>query len=148
MTEVIFRGALDRPTLAGLGRLLDRLAAAAVAAGVADAPRRKLLLAADELVSNVLNHREGRDRPRVEIVLAKSAGGALRLEIEDDGPRFDPFAVADPATDQALEDRPIGGLGLLLVRSLAAAGSYQRRGERNRVVLEFGAADGSGLTPP
>ena len=70
MSDPIFRGGLDRPTLAGLGRLLDRLAAAAVAAGVADAPRRKLLLAADELVSIVLNHREGRDRPRVSLTLS------------------------------------------------------------------------------
>lgn len=139
MTAPIFRGTLDRPTLAGLGRLLDRLAAAAVAAGLADAPRRRVLLAADELVSNVLNYREGRDRPRVELVLSRTADGGLRLEVEDDGPRFDPFAATDPRTDQGLEERPIGGLGLLLVRSLAAEGSYERRGEHNRVVLEFGA---------
>jgi len=140
VSDPIFRGALDRPTLAGLGRLLDRLAEAAVVAGVADAPRRKLLLAADELVSNVLNHREGRDRPRVSLTLSRSGGG-LRLEIEDDGPRFDPFAVADPKTDLSLEERPIGGLGLLLVRTLAAEGRYERRCERNRVVLDFAGAE-------
>jgi serine/threonine-protein kinase RsbW len=138
MSGTIFAGALDRPTLAGLGRLLDRLAAAAVAAEVADGPRRRLLLAADELVSNVLNHREGRDRPRVNLRL-EAVAGRVRLEIEDDGPRFDPFAVADPATDLALEDRPIGGLGLLLVKTLAAEGRYERRGERNVVTLDFAA---------
>jgi serine/threonine-protein kinase RsbW len=139
VSGAIFAGALDRPTLAGLGRLLDRLAAAAVAAGVADGPRHRVLLAADELVSNVLNHREGRDRPRVNLRLESVAGG-VRLEIEDDGPRFDPFSVADPATDQTLEDRPIGGLGLLLVRTLAAEGRYERRGERNVVTLDFAAS--------
>jgi len=135
----IFRGSLDRPTLAGLGRLLDRLAAAATAAGVADGPRRALLLAADELVSNVLNHREGRDRPRVNLKLTPIRDG-LRLEIEDDGPRFDPFAAAPPDTGLALEERPIGGLGLLLVKSLAAQGRYERRGPWNVVTLDFPTA--------
>ena len=139
MSLQIFRGALDRPTLAGLGRLLDRLAAAATTAGVADGPRRALLLAADELVSNVLTHREGRDRPRVSLTLTAMPDG-LRLEIEDDGPRFDPFAAAAPDTGLPLEDRPIGGLGLLLVKSLAAEGRYERRGEWNVVTLDFSTA--------
>ncbi len=47
--------------------------------------------------------------------------------------------MADPATDLALEERPIGGLGLLLVRTLAAEGRYERRGERNVVTLDFAA---------
>ena len=75
----------------------------------------------------------------MSLTLSRSGGG-LRLEIEDDGPRFDPFAVADPETDLSLEERPIGGLGLLLVRTLAAEGRYERRGERNRVVLDFSGA--------
>jgi serine/threonine-protein kinase RsbW len=135
----LFRGRLDRPTLAGLGRLLDRLADAMAGAGVADSHRRSVGLVADELVSNVLNHREGRDRPHVEIGLRRGPDGGLVLEIADDGPRFDPFSQADPQTDLALEARPVGGLGLLLVKSLCAERAYERRAERNLVTLVFPA---------
>lgn len=78
MSGPIFEGSLDRPTLAGLGRLLDALAQALAAAEVADRPRQAVMIAADELVSNVLNHREGRDRPRVELRVERTepAGGS------------------------------------------------------------------------
>lgn len=135
----LFRGRLDRPTLAGLGRLLDRLADAMAGAGVSDSQRRSVGLVADELLSNVLNHREGRDRPHVEIALRRRADAGLELEIADDGPGFDPFSQADPRTDLALEARPVGGLGLLLVKSLCAERSYERRGERNFATLVFPA---------
>lgn len=137
MSEEIFGGRLDRPTLAGLGRLLDALAEAMAEAAIEGKPRHDVLLATDELVSNVLNHREGRDKPEVEVRLGRLPDGALELEIADDGPQFDPFARAAPDTDARLEERAIGGLGIHLARTLARAAVYRRDGGRNRSRLEF-----------
>jgi len=136
MSESVFAGSLDRPTLAGLGRLLDALAAALSAAEVADGPRRALLIAADELVSNVLNHREGRDRPRVDLRVERAEPeGSLALEIVDDGREFDPFSRPAPETDAPLADRAVGGLGIHLARSLAQSVSYRREPDRNITTL-------------
>lgn len=139
MNEEIFRGRLDRPTLAGLGRLLDALAAGMEASGVVGRSRQSILIAADELVSNVLNHREGRDRPGVELRLERRDGGRLELEIVDDGREFDPFARAAPDTDLPLAEREVGGLGIHLARTLSESVGYRREGERNRTTLVFGA---------
>lgn len=136
MTE-LFRGSLDRPTLAGLGRLLDRLAEAMARAGVATRSAQSISIAADELASNVLNHREGRDKPHLDLVLRRREDGALELELIDDGPEFDPFAVAAPDVTLGLEERPIGGLGIHLARRLASGASYRRGDDRNRVELRF-----------
>jgi anti-sigma regulatory factor (Ser/Thr protein kinase) len=52
-------------------------------------------------------------------------------EIVDGGPPFDPGLAPDPAFDLALDDRPIGGLGLYLVRKLSSTLEYTRRNDEN-----------------
>jgi anti-sigma regulatory factor (Ser/Thr protein kinase) len=39
-----------------------------------------------------------------------------------------------------VEDRPVGGLGVLLVSAMARQVEYQRVGGRNRISLVFGSA--------
>jgi anti-sigma regulatory factor (Ser/Thr protein kinase) len=59
----------------------------------------------------------------------------LKLTLTDDGPPFDPFSQAAPDTTLSIEDRPIGGLGIHLVRKLMDEISYERRDGHNVVVL-------------
>ena len=60
----------------------------------------------------------------------------VTMEISDDGGPFDPLQDApDPATDASLDDRPIGGLGVHLVRTLTEAMSYRRENDRNQLTL-------------
>jgi len=39
-----------------------------------------------------------------------------------------------------VKDRPVGGLGVLLVSAMARHAEYQRAGDRNRISLVFGSA--------
>jgi serine/threonine-protein kinase RsbW len=55
--------------------------------------------------------------------------------VVDDGPEFDPLAVPDADTTLPLEERPIGGLGITLVRRLMDEAEYERREGRNRLRL-------------
>ena len=48
----------------------------------------------------------------------------------------DPLARPGPELDRPLEDRPVGGLGIFLVRQLMDEASYERRHDRNRLVLK------------
>ena len=61
--------------------------------------------------------------------------GALEVEIVDSGPPFDPLSGGDPDVSGALDERPIGGLGLHLVRKLADESTYERKEGLNVVRL-------------
>ena len=61
---------------------------------------------------------------------------------EDTGPPHDPFgAVAAPDEATTVEDRPVGGLGVLLVAAMATGVVYRRVDGRNRVSLVIGEPD-------
>jgi len=51
--------------------------------------------------------------------------------VEDDGKPFDPLQAPPPDLSLPLERRPIGGLGIHLIRNLMDEVSYARVGGRN-----------------
>ena len=71
---------------------------------------------------------------RVEVFLALADDG-LTMTIEDDGPPFDPLTVPSPDLTSSLAERPVGGLGVFLVRQVMDAVSYSRVGTRNRLTM-------------
>lgn len=119
----------------GVGKVNAAFAAFAEAHGLPDGVRRSFHVALDELLANVLSHgMSGRDTGSlgVEFDVDQSR---LTVTLVDDGPEFDPFLEAEPDTSLSVEDRPIGGLGIHLVRKLMDEVSYERRGGQNVVVL-------------
>ncbi len=98
-----------------------------------------LQLAVDELVTNVVTHayaEQGRTGP--VILEAELDDASLRVAIEDTGEPYDPTGQPPPDDlDKPLEERKIGGLGIFLVLKSVDWVSYERRGDRNRVVLEM-----------
>jgi serine/threonine-protein kinase RsbW len=86
-------------------------------------------LAVEELVMNLGTHGNCRDQPaRIKLIVEPAQ---VKAEITDTGPPFDPRQIADPNISAPLEDRPIGGLGLYLVRQLSRSFDYKRRKGRN-----------------
>lgn len=61
----------------------------------------------------------------------------LVVAVEDDGPPFDPLQVAAPVLSTRLEDAPIGGLGIYLIRTMADEVGYERQNGRNRLLMAF-----------
>jgi sigma-B regulation protein RsbU (phosphoserine phosphatase) len=111
--------------------------------GLAEAIRRKMNLVLDELISNIVFYAYD-DGERHEIVLAfELAGGRLTVTIQDDGMPFNPFEVEPPDTTAGLDERPIGGLGIHLVRQLMDKAIYQRRVDGNVVTLVNDVSAGS-----
>ena len=104
--------------------------------GLPGALVRAVHVALDELLSNTVRSgfapgQTGRIDVRFEI-----AEGALDVLIVDDGLPFDPLARVDPDTTAPLEARPVGGLGIYLVRQLVDSVDYKRLGRENRLHLK------------
>ena len=93
--------------------------------------RRSAQVALDELLANAID-RGGAGQASIEI---QAADNRVTITLADDGRPFDPFAVPAPDTSLPLGERPSGGLGIHLVRGLMDEVSYERRGDRNVVVL-------------
>ena len=94
-----------------------------------------MFVALDEIVSNAVKHARPDNAGRMRLDLAMR-GGLLAATFQDDGPAFNPLTMPRPRIDQPLHERPIGGLGLLLVGELMDAVRYARHGDWNRVVLK------------
>lgn len=94
----------------------------------------KLMLAFDEVVSNVLVHGATQGAPSIDVSI-KIGEGRVSAAVIDDGQAFDPLAAPVPDTTLPAQDRPIGGLGVLLVRELMDELSYRRESGRN--LLQF-----------
>lgn len=118
---------------AGFPELLEALEAHLDACGVPVAIIASVMIAADEMISNTLNHgaQEG-DPPTVE-VSASLTDGQISMQLIDNGIAFNPLERAIPDTGLAVEDRAIGGLGIHLVRTLMDTVAYDRVDGLNRL---------------
>lgn len=73
------------------------------------------------------------------------AGDLLTLEFRDEGAPFDPLSTEPPDLEADIMDRPIGGLGLYLIRQIAEETHYRRVDDANllRVSLRIPATETS-----
>jgi anti-sigma regulatory factor (Ser/Thr protein kinase) len=95
-------------------------------------------LALEEAVTNVINHgyRDGHAH-EFTVALAAAPGGRVTAVVTDDAPAFDPVARPPVDTTLPLEERPIGGLGVHLIKNLMDSVRYERRDGRNILTLEW-----------
>ncbi len=122
-------------TAAALDRIIEELAEFAARERVPGAVQLDLRLVLDELLSNLAKYARRDGRPPAVIVAARIADAEVSLEVADDGPPFDPLSAPPPRLDLEFSERPIGGLGLHLVRQLTDAASYSRLGGWNVLQL-------------
>jgi len=95
----------------------------------------KVNLVLEELAINTINH--GHDGGLHEISFTfNSSDDALTIEMVDDGKPFDPLTEAPvPDVNAPMDERPIGGLGVFLVRKLMDELTYRREEGRNHLTL-------------
>ena len=101
------------------------------------APTLHIIL--DEICSNIVKH-SGATGFEIGVEHAESPAG-VKLVFVDDGVAYNPLAHADPDTTLSAEERPIGGLGILLVKKMSDSVAYDRVSDRNvfTVRLKFPA---------
>jgi sigma-B regulation protein RsbU (phosphoserine phosphatase) len=96
------------------------LAARAVAADLINDAE----LIAEELLTNVVRSLDARGCDSRMSLDCELTATQIVMTVRDDGPPFDPLALAAPDLDADISDRSVGGLGVTLVRQLADSCRY------------------------
>ena len=103
--------------------------------GVPGKAAHHLVLAADELITNAIQHGGPADGRRIVVTLRREPERVV-VEIAHRGVAFDPVTeAATPDVDAELDDRRVGGLGIHFAKTLLDGLSYVRRGGANRLTL-------------
>ena len=97
--------------------------------------RRQLLVAADEILTNVASYAYPPNAPGELQVTLRHAAGTLSLTFADRGLPYDPLSAPPPDLTIPLAERAPGGLGLFIVRKTMDAVAYRRDGDRNLLTL-------------
>lgn len=88
-------------------------------------------LVLEELIANAIDH-GGAAECTVDVSFTERT---MTLKIIDDGSEFNPLDGPDLELDEDDLDRPIGGLGLHLIKTMSLDAVYARDEERNRLTL-------------
>ncbi len=87
-------------------------------------------------MGNIIQHTTIDDEQIVEIVLERSSD-AIRMTVIDSGDEFNPLECSPPAPPSLLENAPIGGLGIPLMRVSANEILYRRHDGQNLLTFRF-----------
>ena len=100
----------------------------------------KLILAVDEIATNIMNYGyplAGIDDGTIQVSIGYQER-QLRVVLEDYAIPFNPIEKSMPTPEDLIkpvEDRPIGGLGIFLARQSVDLFDYEYRDGRNRNIL-------------
>jgi phosphoserine phosphatase RsbU/P len=103
--------------------------------GLLDTVLHDLTLALEEVVTNIISHGYDDSREHEIRVALGIESGEIAVEVEDDGKAFNPLAAPEADVTNSLEDRPLGGLGIHLVRKLTDGLEYQRSEGKNLLIM-------------
>jgi anti-sigma regulatory factor (Ser/Thr protein kinase) len=113
-------------SIEGVRHAQERLRAILAARDIVPERLADAELVAEEILSNIVRTAgapAGEARVSLDITVLPSE---IVLTFRDNGAEFDPLSRPSPPIDVDIADRAIGGLGLVLVKQLAARCAYSR----------------------
>ncbi len=124
-----------------LGRISAAVEELAESEGWPPALTFRVNLVLEEFGINVINYAHEGGVHDFEITLL-SEPETLIIEITDDGVPFNPLEDKPvPDTSAPMDERPIGGLGLHIVRNMTEEMRYERQNSRNHSTLVMRKAE-------
>jgi len=118
-------------------KLNDFMKAVTARIGIGNKQSRNLRLAVEEAVTNVMNYAYPIGQEGKVMIEVKSNQHSIKIVISDEGVAFDPTEVGTTDVTLSAEDRPIGGLGILLVREMVDSVNYERTNGKNILTLRM-----------
>lgn len=108
----------------------------AEAYGISPDVQFQLNLALDEALANSINYAYPEGTEGSIILEAETEGNMLVLRLMDYGTPFDPTLQGDVDTTLSVEQRPIGGLGIFLIKKMMDDVTYVRQEEKNILTMK------------
>ncbi len=105
--------------------------------GILDEMLFKIELVLEELLTNVIRYGYADGAGDIEVGCNRLGDTTFHLFIRDWGNEFNPLAKEDPDLTKGIDERPIGGLGIHLVRKMVDKISYERTDDCNVLNLYF-----------
>lgn len=98
-------------------------------------PVGQLQLALEEHVTNIIRHGSKSEASQPVTVRVRIIDDNLVVEVRDSGPPFNPLELPSPDLHLPMEKRPLGGLGIHMMRQLTDRLEYRRDGASNLLTL-------------
>jgi anti-sigma regulatory factor (Ser/Thr protein kinase) len=127
--------------LTQLQPLANRIDVALAPYGLPESVTFGVQMAFDEIFSNAVKYAGNESCSAQFAVAIFLSANSVILEMEYDGVAFNVLEVPPPVLDLPLQQRPVGGLGLHLVRQWVDEVEYQHENGRNtlRLTIRFDA---------
>jgi len=116
-------------------QLSDFVEKVCIALDIDDYTTTQLNLAIEEAVVNAMLYAYPVGTEGKILIEAEANEVRLKFTITDSGKPFDPTARKDVDTSLSAEERPIGGLGIHLVRQIMDSINYERLNDKNVLTL-------------
>lgn len=124
----------ERESFPVLREWLERIAGEQ---GFPDRMRKQLLIAADEIFTNIASYAypggKGTAEITVELLIPEHA---LMLTFADSGVPYNPLEAKEPDVTGSLAERKVGGLGIFVVKRLMDEVTYRRADGKNLLTLK------------
>lgn len=92
-------------------------------------------LAIEEAVVNVINYAYPKNKECEAYLEVSKIDNAVYFVLSDTGVPFDPTAKTDPDLTLSADERPIGGLGIFLVKQIMNEVSYEYSDGKNKLTM-------------
>ena len=96
----------------------------------------KLQLVAEEIFVNITSYAYTETGGEVDVIFAKDAN-LITLRFEDKGIPYNPLEKEDPDITLSAQERPIGGLGIFLVKQYVDDITYDYSDDKNILTLKL-----------
>lgn len=103
--------------------------------GVSEKMRMNLKLALEEAVTNVILYAYPDEKDKDITIQFEITADLLKIMITDTGLPFDPTLKETPDLTLSVHEKPIGGLGIHLVREIMTDVEYIRKGDKNILTM-------------
>lgn len=93
-------------------------------------------IAIEEIFVNIAHYAYPEAEGEAVISVDSGEGPSVTITFEDEGIQYDPLKNEDPDITLSAEDRPIGGLGIFMVKKSMDEVSYEYKDGKNRLTIK------------
>jgi len=96
----------------------------------------KIDMSSEEIYANIMFYSYPKETGTIEVTMSKFSD-KVTMKFEDEGIPYDPLKKPDPDITLPPEDRPLGGLGIFMVKEMTDKMDYKYIDKKNTLTLTF-----------